>query len=155
MGVEVPDQAAKRTDAQQSGQPSQLAHLLLGGAIAVGEGVQFVHQPFRMDPAQCVLADGKLSGIPRIRLRQPEGRLAQHHGIAQEVVRVNAAPNCSPSFRSGQAFGCDQHRIRGCGQFGEAEPVEMRRPGGLISEHRFRLLGQTAIRGADSARLRM
>jgi hypothetical protein len=89
-----------------------------------------------MDPAQCVLADGKLSGI-----------IAQHHGIAQEVVRVNAAPN--------RSFSCDQHRIWGCGQCGEAEPVEMRRPGGLISEDRFRLLGQTGDQGADRARLRM
>ena len=83
-----------------------------------------------------MLADGKLPGI-----------IAQHHSIAQEVVRVDAAPNCS--------FGCDQHRIWGCGQSGEAEPVEMRRPGGLIGEDCFRLLGQTGNQGADSARLRM
>ena len=69
--------------------PDQLAPLLLGGAIAVREGVQLVHQPFRMDPAQCVLANGKLSGI-----------IAQHHGIVQEVVRVNAAPDRSLRLRS-------------------------------------------------------
>ena len=66
IGVEVPD---------------QLAHVLLSGAMAIGESIQLVHQPFRMDPAQRVPADGELPGI-----------VAQHHGIAQEAMRMDAAP---------------------------------------------------------------
>jgi hypothetical protein len=75
------------------------------------------------------VANSKLSGI-----------IAQHHGIAQEVVGVDTAPGCS--------LGCNQHRIWGCGQSGEAEQVEVRRPDGLLGEDR-------AIRGAARARLRM
>ena len=77
IGVEVPD---------------QLAHPLLGGAVVVGEGVQLVHQPFGMHPAECVAAHGELPGI-----------IAQHHGIVQEFVRVDAAPD--------RSFGGDLHWI--------------------------------------------
>ena len=55
--------------------PDQLPHLLLGGAMWVRERVRFVHQPFGMDPAQRMLTN-----------REPPGIIAQHHGIAQEVV---------------------------------------------------------------------
>ena len=104
--------------------PNQLPHLLLGGAMRVREGVQFVHQPFGMDPAQCVLTNRELPGI-----------IAQHHGIAQEVVRVDAAPD--------RSLGGDLHRIGRRGQCGEAEPVKLCRPGGLIGEDRLRLRRQT------------
>ena len=52
--------------------------------MRICEGVQFMHQPFGMDPAR-VLADGELPGI-----------VAEQHSIAQEAVRVDAAP-LSPS----------------------------------------------------------
>jgi hypothetical protein len=64
--MEVPDQAAK---------------LLLRGAVVVVEGVQLMHQPFRVNPAQRMPADVELPGV-----------IAQHDGIAQEFVRLNAAP---------------------------------------------------------------
>jgi len=54
----------------------------VGGTVQIREGVQLVHQPFGMHPAQRVAAHGELPGI-----------VAQYHGIAQEVVRVDAAPN--------------------------------------------------------------
>jgi hypothetical protein len=43
--------------------------------VAVGEGGQFMHQPFAMHPAQRALADVELPGI-----------IAQHDGIAEEFV---------------------------------------------------------------------
>ena len=49
--------------------------------MPVREGVQLVHQPFRMHPTQCVLADGKLPGI-----------VAQQHGLTQEAMCTDAAP---------------------------------------------------------------
>ena len=61
--------------------PDQPAHALLSGTLQICESIQLVHQPFRMDPAQGVPADGELPGI-----------VAQHHGIVQEAMRVNAAP---------------------------------------------------------------
>ena len=76
-GVEVPDQAANPR---------------LGGAMLVGERFQLVHQPFRVDPAQRVPADVELPGI-----------VTQHDGIAQEFVRLNAAPQ--------RALGGDPDRL--------------------------------------------
>ena len=88
------------------------------------KGVQFVHQPFGMDPAQCMLTNRELPGI-----------ITQHHSIAQEVVRVDAAPDRSLSG--------DLNRIGCRGQCGEAEPVKLCRPAGLIGEVSLRLLRQT------------
>ena len=42
------------------------------------EGVQLVPRPFGVNPAQCVLANLQLPGI-----------IAQHHGIAQEAMRLD------------------------------------------------------------------
>ena len=71
--------------------PDQPAYQLLGGAVPGGEGVQLVHQPFRMHPAQRVLTDVELSRA-----------IAQYHRILQEAVRVNGAPE--------RAFGGDLNR---------------------------------------------
>ena len=97
-----------------------------------------MHQPFGMHPAQRVPSDGELPGI-----------VAQHHGVAQEAVRVDAAPY--------RAFGGDLHRILDRQMVGpvDAKPVEMRLPGGLIGERRLRLLGQSGDQGCGQARLRM
>ena len=76
-----------------------------------------------MDPAQCVLTNRELPGI-----------IAQHHGTAQELVRVDAAPD--------RALGGDLDRIGCRGQSGEAEPVKLCRPAGLIGEDPFRLCRQ-------------
>jgi hypothetical protein len=42
-----------------------------------------VHQPLRMHPAQRMPANGKLAGI-----------VADNHHVAQQPVRVDAAPQC-------------------------------------------------------------
>ena len=111
--------------------PNLLAHPLLGGAIVVGEGVQFVHKPFGVHPAERMAAHGELPG-PAF---AGAGSAAQHHGIAQEVVRVDAAHDC--------AFGGDLDWI-GCGrQFSKAKPVKMRLPGGLIGKRGLGLFGQS------------
>ena len=60
----------------------------------VGERVELVHQPLGMDPAQRMLTDRELAGV-----------IADNHGVAQKVMRLNAAPQ--------RAFGGDLHRV-GC-----------------------------------------
>ena len=70
IGIEVPDQRA---------------HPLLSGTMQVGEGIEPAHQSFCMNPAQRMVSHCELSGI-----------VTQHHGVAQEVVRVDAAPGWPP-----------------------------------------------------------
>ena len=72
--------------------PNQRPHLLLCGPLQIGEGVELMHQPFCMHPAQRVLADVELTGI-----------VAQYHGVLQKPMRMDAAP-LSP-------LGGDQHRV--------------------------------------------
>src|SRR3954462_8667432 len=43
--------------------PDQPPHVLLGGSLWVGEGLQLVHQALGMDPAQRVLPDVELPGV--------------------------------------------------------------------------------------------
>jgi hypothetical protein len=43
--------------------PDQLADTLLSRPMQIGESVELMHQPFRMDPAQRVLADVELTGV--------------------------------------------------------------------------------------------
>ena len=43
--------------------PDQATHALLDGVAVLGEGVQLVYQPLRVDPAQAVLPDIELPGI--------------------------------------------------------------------------------------------
>ena len=75
--------------------------------------------------------------------------------LAESQESIAAVPSQIAAGAGADFPPCDLAADIVLGTVGEAEPVEMRRPGGLISEDRFRLLGQTAIRGADSARLRM
>src|SRR5271165_294582 len=107
-GVETPDLAANPR---------------LSGTMLVGKRVQLVHQPFRVNPAQRVPADVELPGI-----------VAQDHRVAEELVRLNAAPQ--------GALGGDPHGVGRDIQRGEAEPVEMRQPRGLIGEAGLRLRRQ-------------
>ena len=44
-------------------------------------------------------------------------------------MRLNAAPEATPGFRSGQAFGGDLHRVGCHGERGDAKPLEVRLPG--------------------------
>jgi len=49
--------------------------------VLIIERIQFMHQSFRVNPAQRVQADVELPGI-----------VTQNHGIAQKFMRLNAAP---------------------------------------------------------------
>ena len=49
--------------------------------MLVGERIQFMHQPLRVNPTQRMAADVELPGI-----------ITQNHGIAQEFVCLNATP---------------------------------------------------------------
>ena len=59
--------------------------MLLGGTLQVGKGVELVHQPLRMHPAQRMLADVKLAGI-----------VADDDRLAEKPVIVTA-PHSAPS----------------------------------------------------------
>ena len=102
--------------------PDQAAHCCLGGAMLVGEGIKLMHQPLGMDPAQGVATDVELAGI-----------VADDHGILEEAMGFDAAPQ--------RALGGDLDRI-GRHEGGDAEPVEMRLPGGRIGKLRVGVAGQ-------------
>jgi len=70
-------------------------------------------------------ADGELAGI-----------VAEDDGITQQPVCPDTAPQ--------RTLGGDLHRIGGDRQRGDAEPLKMREPGGLIGELPLWLLGQHA-----------
>src|SRR5216684_4732679 len=72
--------------------PDKAADALLGGIVAVGEGVELVDQPLGMDPAQPMPADIELSGV-----------VADDHRLGEQTVGLYAAPE--------RAFGGDLHRI--------------------------------------------
>jgi hypothetical protein len=61
--------------------PDQGANPRLSSTLLIIERIQFMHQSFRVNPAQRVPADVELPGI-----------VAQNHGIAQKFMRLNAAP---------------------------------------------------------------
>jgi hypothetical protein len=65
IGVEIPDETANP---------------LLRGAMMVREGVQLMHQPLRVNPAQRVPTDVELPGV-----------VAEHDSVAQEPMRLNTA----------------------------------------------------------------
>ena len=98
VGVEFPDQATNP---------------LLGGTLLISERVRLMHLPFRVNPAQRMLSDLELPGV-----------ITQHDGIAQQLVRLDAAHNAS--------LGGDPDGIRRHTHRGHAEPVEVRQPCLLI-----------------------
>jgi hypothetical protein len=51
------------------------------GALGVGEGIEFLNQPFAMESAQAVRTDVELAGI-----------LADHDRVGEKAVRLHAAP---------------------------------------------------------------
>jgi hypothetical protein len=103
---------------------------LLRGTLAVGEepapaqaGVSSLctrrsawiqHKAWRPTPA-CARAGRELAGI-----------VADQHGVGQKAVCLDAAPQ--------RPLGGDQHRVRGHPQRRDAEPVEVRLPGGVVGE---------------------
>ena len=74
-----------------------------------------MHQPFRVNPAQRVPSDIELPGA-----------VTEYDGVAQEPMRLNAAPQ--------SALGCDLNWIWCHPQRVEAEPVEMGPPGRPVIE---------------------
>jgi hypothetical protein len=110
---------------------------LLRRTLRVRESIQLVYQPFRMNPAQRVLANVELTGI-----------VAQHHGALQKAMRMDAAP-LSP-------LGGDQHRVLDDRQTrrggrDDAKAVQMRLPRRLINEARVASIGQTRDQGAGQS----
>jgi hypothetical protein len=95
--------------------PDQVTDVALGGSVLVGEGVELVYQAFRMHPAQGVQADVELTGV-----------VADHHGIGQEAVGFDAAPQ--------RTFGGNQHRVRVNLQGRDTELIKMGFPGRMIAE---------------------
>ena len=81
----------------------------------VGEGVELVNEPFCVHPAKGVQADIELTGV-----------VADDHGVGQEAVSFDAAPQC--------AFGGNQHRVRIDLEGKDVELLEMRVPSRLIGE---------------------
>ena len=105
--------------------------------MRVGEGLQLVHQPLGMDPAQRVLADVELPGI-----------VADDDGLAQEAVLGHGAPE--------RALGGDADRVGRHRQPGEAEMLEMALPGRLVGEAAAAgALANRWITGPARARSRM
>ncbi len=104
--------------------------------MLVGKRVELMHQPFGMDPAQRMATDIELSSI-----------IAQHHRIAEEFVRLNAAPYGT--------LGGDPNRVGRDAQSGEAKPVEVRQPRSLIGEAQLRLRRQTGDQWRGQGMLRM
>src|ERR1700691_3555138 len=76
IGVEEPDQAADAS---------------LRGALSVGERIEFVNQPFVMDPAQAVLTNVELAGV-----------VADNNRVGQKTMRFDAAHRApSVAIRTG------------------------------------------------------
>ena len=103
--------------------PDQRARALLRRAMQIGEGVQLMHQPFGMYPAQRVVANGELARV-----------VTHNDHLAQQPVRLDTAPQ--------RPFGCDTDWIRCDLHCVDAEAVEMSLPGSLIGEPCLSMRGQ-------------
>ena len=114
--------------------PDQLAHGGLGGAVLVGEGVELVDQALGMDPTQAVLADVELAGV-----------VADDHGVGEEAVRLDAAPQ--------RRLGGDQHRVWIDLEGRDAERFEVGVPGVVIGEAAVGMLDQASDHWAGQCTL--
>ena len=108
--------------------------------MAVVERIQLMHQPFRVNPAQRVPADIELTRV-----------VAQHDGVTQEVVRLNAAPKRALgrdlNWIGSRSEPMPRKAVSGLGrnvQRREAQTSEMRQPGGPIGEACLWFSRQTA-----------
>ena len=72
--------------------PDQSADAALGGALGVGERIEFVNQTFGVDPAQAMLADTELAGV-----------VADDHNVGEQAMRLDKRTVAI----LGVAFGCD------------------------------------------------
>src|SRR5271165_6839217 len=98
-------------------------------ALRVGERIEFVNQTFGVDPAQAVRANIELAGV-----------VADDHGVGQQTMRLDAAPQ-SP-------FSGDQHGIGMDLQGGHAEPLQMSVPRRAIGEDALVVLAQAGDDGS-------
>jgi hypothetical protein len=55
--------------------------VLLSGALVIGERVELVDEPLRVDPTRRVLTDGELASV-----------VTDDDVLTQEVMRLDAAP---------------------------------------------------------------
>lgn len=104
--------------------PDQRAQVLLRRALRIGEGVEPVHQALGMHPARRVAAGIELAGI-----------VAQDDRLAPVSMRGDAAPQ--------RALGGDARRREAAVEAGNAEPLQMRRPGRGGGEEPHRAVGQS------------
>jgi hypothetical protein len=114
--------------------PNQRADLLLCGTLLVGEGVEFVHQPLGVYPTECVLTDGKLSGV-----------VTDNHPLTQKVMRLDAAPQ--------RPLGGDLHRVGCYRQRGDPKLLQMRLPGRRIGKLLVRVFRQASDDGSGERTL--
>src|SRR5690349_1412550 len=77
VGVEPPDQATH----------------LLGGALLVGEGLQLMHQPLGMDPAEGMVTDVELASV-----------VTDDHRLVEEAMRGHR-PHSAPSVATRTGSG--------------------------------------------------
>ena len=103
--------------------PDELADFALGDALLICEGVEPVDEPLGMDPAQAVLADIELTSV-----------VADDDGVGREAMRLDPAPQ--------GALGGDHNGIGINLESGDAELIEMGRPGGVIGEGLVPMFGQ-------------
>src|SRR5277367_2758545 len=99
------------------------------GAARLGERIEFVNQPFVMDPAQAMLTDVELAGV-----------VADNDRVGEKTVGFDAAPQ--------GAFGGDQHGIGMDLQGRDAETVEVCAPGRPIGEPTIGMLAQSSDDGS-------
>ena len=127
----------------------RLIGILLSGALYQTGGFAACLWGSTVMLALCLAITFLLPSIagPRLTNRELPGIVTQHDGIAEEFVRLNAAPQ--------RALGGDPDRLGRDLQRVEAQPVEMRQPRGLISEPRLRSGRQRAIEAAGRPWSRM
>lgn len=105
--------------------PDQIADMRLRDPMPVGEGIEPVHQPFGVHPAQGVAADHELAGI-----------VADDNGVVEEPMGPDGAPE--------RTFGGDPDRVGMDLECADAEPVQMHLPGSMIGELFRRGVGESA-----------
>src|SRR5262249_11914446 len=82
-----------------------------------------MNEPLGMNPAQAMLADVKLTGV-----------VADNHGVGQEAMRLDAAPQ--------RSLGGHHKGIGMALESRNAKPIEMRGPGSLIGEDPVGMFGE-------------
>jgi len=82
-------------------QPDQAADAALRGALGVGERIELVNQALGMNPAEAMRADIELAGV-----------VADDHGIGEQAMRLDAAPQSAFGGESARDWGGPSGRRR-------------------------------------------